>query len=183
MVTTKERLERIENALIALGSGGAGFAAGRMGAGQAVRSAGRLALGTPAGRAALAGFSYSALRDELNERDRELAEQELGAQFSEPLDIIRRTQPLPIPVGRAAVEGVKLGKQVKKRAKTKFNKAVSAGMKAVKQSKFGGKKGTIKNAKSTFSTVNKVVSAVNKGKKVARSGVRGVIARAARKYL
>ena len=44
MATTKERLEQIENALIALAGGGAGFAAGRLGATQAARSAGRLAV-------------------------------------------------------------------------------------------------------------------------------------------
>tara|TARA_R110002012_G_scaffold246803_1_gene422453 strand:- start:12 stop:599 length:588 start_codon:yes stop_codon:yes gene_type:complete len=66
---------------------------------------------------------------------------------------------------------------------SKYNKAVKAGMKAVKASKFGGKKGTIRSAKTTFGTVNKVVSAVNKGKKVSTKGIRGTIARAARKVL
>jgi hypothetical protein len=56
-------------------------------------------------------------------------------------------------------------------------------MKAVKASKFGGKKGVISNAKGTFGTVNKVVSAVNKGKKVSTKGIRGTIARAARRVL
>lgn len=56
-------------------------------------------------------------------------------------------------------------------------------MAAVKASKFGGKKGKINNAKSTFATVNKVASAVNKGKKVATKGIRGVAARAIRKIL
>ena len=54
-------------------------------------------------------------------------------------------------------------------------------MKAVKASKFNGKKGTISNPKKTFSTVSKVVSAVNKGKKVSAKGVTGTIARAARR--
>ena len=68
-----------------------------------------------------------------------------------------------------------------KRKASKYSRAVKAGMKAVKRSKFDGKVGTIKNPKKTFSTVNKVVSAVNKGKKVATKGVRGTIARAARR--
>ena len=75
---------------------------------------------------------------------------------------------------------------VKARAKrkvSKYSKAVKAGMAAVKQSKFGGKKGTINNAKTVFSTVNKVASAVNKGKKVAKTGIRGVAARAIRRFL
>tara|TARA_Y100000114_G_scaffold154597_1_gene176925 strand:- start:78 stop:686 length:609 start_codon:yes stop_codon:yes gene_type:complete len=65
-----------------------------------------------------------------------------------------------------------------KRKVSKYQKAVKAGMAAVKKSKFGGKKGTIKNAKTTFATVNKVASAVNKGKKVATTGIRGVAAKA-----
>ena len=68
-----------------------------------------------------------------------------------------------------------------KRKASKYSKAVKAGVKAVKASKFDGKVGTIKNPKKTFTTVNKVVSAVNKGKKVTTKGVKGTIARAARK--
>jgi hypothetical protein len=56
-------------------------------------------------------------------------------------------------------------------------------MKAVKQSSFAGKKGVINNPKQVFGTVNKVVSAVNKKKKVIPKGIRGTIARAARKVL
>tara|TARA_Y100001951_G_scaffold100760_1_gene104665 strand:+ start:465 stop:1043 length:579 start_codon:yes stop_codon:yes gene_type:complete len=70
-----------------------------------------------------------------------------------------------------------------KRKVSKYSRAVKAGMKAVKASKFNGKRGTISNAKKTFSTVSKVVSAVNKGKKVTTKGVRGAIARAARRIL
>ena len=56
-------------------------------------------------------------------------------------------------------------------------------MSAVKASKFGGKPGKISNAKSTFATVNKVASAVNRGKKVATKGIRGVAAKAIRRIL
>lgn len=70
-----------------------------------------------------------------------------------------------------------------KRKVSKYSKAVKAGMKAVKASKFGGKPGKITNAKAAFATVNKVASAVNKGKKVAKTGLRGVAARAIRKIL
>jgi hypothetical protein len=66
---------------------------------------------------------------------------------------------------------------------SKYSKAVKAGMEAVKKSKFDGKIGTISRPKKTFATVSKVVSAVNKGKKVPTKGARGVIARAARKIL
>ena len=70
-----------------------------------------------------------------------------------------------------------------RRKVSKSSKAVKAGMAAVKKSKFNGKPNTISNAKKTFATVNKVVSAVNRGKKVSAKGIRGTIARAARKVL
>ena len=73
--------------------------------------------------------------------------------------------------------------RVAKRKVSKYSKAVKAGMAAVKSSKFNGKKGKISNAKTTFAKVNKVASAVNKGRKVASKGVTGVIKRAVSKYL
>ena len=74
-------------------------------------------------------------------------------------------------------------KATRARRKTKFNKAVSVGMAAVRKSKSFGKPGTINNAKRAFSAVTKVASKVNKGKKVAAKGVTGTIARAVRKIL
>ena len=70
-----------------------------------------------------------------------------------------------------------------RKARSKFNKAVSAGMKAVRSSKSYGKKGTINNAKRAFSAVTKVASKVNRGKKVSAKGVTGTIARAVRRIL
>ena len=70
-----------------------------------------------------------------------------------------------------------------RRSKSKFNKAVSAGMKAVRASASYGKRGNINNAKRAFSAVTKVASKVNRGKKVSAKGVTGTIARAVRKYL
>ena len=70
-----------------------------------------------------------------------------------------------------------------RKTRSKFNKAVSEGMKAVKKSPSYGKRGTITNAKRAFSAVTKVASKVNKGKKVSAKGVTGTIARAVRKYL
>ena len=66
---------------------------------------------------------------------------------------------------------------------SKYSKAVKQGMAAVKKSRFGGKPGKITNAKKTFATVSKTVSAVNRGKKVTSKGIRGTIARAARRVL
>ena len=73
-------------------------------------------------------------------------------------------------------------KKVKKKL-SKFNKAVKAGMSAVKSSTSFGKKGTINNARKAFSAVTKVASKVRQGKKVAVKGIQGKIARAVRKIL
>jgi len=70
-----------------------------------------------------------------------------------------------------------------KRKPSKYNKAVSAAMKAVKKSTRGGRKGVIKAPKSTFKAVSKAVSKVNKGAKVSSKGITGIAARAARKVL
>jgi len=71
----------------------------------------------------------------------------------------------------------------KTRKASKFNKAISAGMKAVRSSKFIGKKGSISNSKKAFGTVTKTVSALKKGRKRPTKGVRGTIARAVRRYI
>ena len=183
MATTKERLEQIENALIALAGGGAGFAAGRLGATQAARSAGRLAVGTPQGRAILAGLTYNELREELNARDAEVATQEFGPTAGALTQIAQRLTPLPIPLAQSAVAGQQLGKKARKKTVSKFNRAVKSGMAAVRKSKSYGKKGTINNAKRAFSAVTKVASKVNRGKKVSAKGVTGTIARAVRRIL
>ena len=65
-----------------------------------------------------------------------------------------------------------------KKSTSKYNRAVSMGMKAVKKSTSYGKKGTINNAKKAFSAVNKVASKLNRGKKVSSKGPTGVIKKA-----
>jgi hypothetical protein len=72
---------------------------------------------------------------------------------------------------------------LKKRKKSKYNRAVSAAMKAVKASTKGGKKGKISRPKTVFKTVSKAVSKVNKGARVSTKGVTGIAARAARRIL
>ena len=54
--------------------------------------------------------------------------------------------------------------------KSRFNKAVSAGLKALKGSTSYGKKGTISNAKAAFKTATKAASARLSGKKMPKSG-------------
>ena len=105
----------------------------------------------------------------------------IAAQQAVDEAIFRATE-LPARQLQTAIESPAFKPAVKRKV-SKYSKAVKAGMKAVKNSKFIGKKGTINNAKSAFKSVNLVASAVNKGKKVSNKGVRGVIARAVRKIL
>ena len=86
-------------------------------------------------------------------------------------------RPLIRPLG-APIPGLK-----PKRRKSKFNKAVSAGMKTVKASTSYGKKGTINNAKKAFTAVTKTASRINKGAKVAKSGIRRKIGLAVKRIL
>ena len=60
----------------------------------------------------------------------------------------------------------------RKRKPSKFNKAVSAGMKVVKRAKRYGGKGKIKPAKSVFAMVTRLASAKKKKKKAPKSGIR-----------
>ena len=179
MVSTKKRLEQIENAILVLAGGGAGFAAGRMGTGTVAKAAVR----SPVGRAALAGFTYGQIRDELNERDREVAEREFGPTAGAFTELAQRTQALPVPLGQATVAGLELGKAVRKKTVNKFSKAVSAGMKAAKASSSYGKKGTINNSKKAFTAVTKAASKINKGGKVAKKGALRKIGLAIKKVL
>jgi hypothetical protein len=71
----------------------------------------------------------------------------------------------------------------RKRRKSKFNSAISAGMKAVKRSKFLGKPGKFTNSKKAFATVTKTVSRLRKGAKVSSKGALGTIKRAVKRYV
>jgi hypothetical protein len=74
-------------------------------------------------------------------------------------------------------------KKTRKRSVSGFNRAISAGMKAVRSSTSFGKKGSISNAKKAFATVTKTVSGMKKGRKAPKSGVRKAIYRAAKRFL
>jgi len=117
--------------------------------------------------------------------------------------IIRQEESLPFRVGEEFIEQAeRLATGVEARARSeglpiagrpavaprrkkvsKFSKAVSAGMKTVKASTSYGKKGTINNAKRAFSVVTKTASKINKGGKVAKSGITRKIGLAVRKIL
>ena len=62
--------------------------------------------------------------------------------------------------------------KVKSRTKSKFNKYVSTGMKSIKASATYGKKGVINAPKKAFKAVVSAASAVNKGKKMPKSGLK-----------
>jgi len=59
-----------------------------------------------------------------------------------------------------------------KKTKSKFNKMVSAGMKSIKQTTSYGKKGIINAPKKAFKSVVSAASAVNRGKKLPKSGIK-----------
>ena len=63
-------------------------------------------------------------------------------------------------------------KKSKTRTKSKFNKMVSAGMKSVKASTSYGKKGIVNAPKKAFKAVVSAASAVNRGKKMPKSGIK-----------
>jgi hypothetical protein len=120
-----------------------------------------------------AGYYYTALAAQDQAR-RDLE------QYGEPRIPIPLYNPLlgdmpTVPVPEVIVKAI--------RKPSKFNKAISAGMKAVRSSKFMGKPKSISNSKKAFATVTKTVSALKKGRKRPTKGVRGTIARAVRRYI
>ncbi len=72
---------------------------------------------------------------------------------------------------------------IKKRAVSKFNRAVKEGMKIVKASTSYGKKGTINNPKKAFTAVTKTVSKANKGQKLSGRGIMNKVGRKAAEIL
>jgi hypothetical protein len=179
MATLRERLAAAEAQLAFLAGAGLGGAVGSIGPKRVAQAA----VATPQGRALLAGISYTALKNELDARDLEFAEAELGPEFARSIALQQKLQPLPVPLGRFGELGASSAKKVRKRVKSKFNKAVSAGMKAVKMSTSYGGKNKISDAKKAFTQVTKTASRINKGAKVAKSGITRKIGLAVKKVL
>ena len=98
---------------------------------------------------------------------------ESASMLATGIEARARREGLPI-LGQPAVTP-------KKRPKSKFNKMVSAGMKTVKASSSYGKKGTVSNAKKAFGLVTKAASAVTKGHKLPKSGIKRKIMTVMRK--
>ena len=101
---------------------------------------------------------------------------EQAERLASGVEMRARSEGLPI-AGRPAVS------KTKRRKTTKFSKSVSAGMKAVKASTSYGPKGKINNAKKAFTAVTKTASRINKGAKVAKSGIKRKIGLAIKKVL
>ena len=78
---------------------------------------------------------------------------------------------------------VKGGPKVAKRKLTKFNRAVKAGMKAVKDSRYSGPKGKVRNPKATMARISKVWKAKTAGRKVSTKGETGLISRNIKRYI
>jgi len=74
-------------------------------------------------------------------------------------------------------------KQIKKRSISKFNRAMKAGMSAVRKSKSNGKPGKLSKPKATFGRVAKVYKALSSGRKVSSKGETGVIKRNIKRYI
>jgi len=108
---------------------------------------------------------------------------ETGAlAFTERMTAGRQVVPFPEQVVGAAIETA-LVPSKRKKAMTKFNRAVKEGMKIVKASKSYGKKGTISNSKKAFSAVTKAVSKARKGGKTPVKGVMRKVALKAKQII
>jgi len=102
-------------------------------------------------------------------------------QFEEGGFIRETIDPSPIDYSGGRSFGV-LPTQTRKKRPSKFNSAVSAGMKAIKKSTSYGGKGKIKPAKKAFTVVTKMAAAKKKKKRAPKSGIRRVIWNAMRGY-
>ena len=94
----------------------------------------------------------------------------------------RQVVPFPEQVVGRVIETA-LVPSKRKKAMTKFNRAVKEGMKIVRSSSSYGKKGSISNSKKAFSAVTKTVSKARKGGKTPVKGVLRKIALKAKKIL
>jgi len=109
------------------------------------------------------------------ERIKQLLDQ--GYEFVEerlPTPSLPSPPAVPSPSGIPGVEDIITSQMrlPRPRRPSSFNKAVSAGMKALKKDKSYGGKGKIKPAKKAFSVVVKLAAAKKKKKKAPKSGIR-----------
>ena len=128
------------------------------------------ALGTPAGQELLGAAEEHARQSrvlyERYKQEIETTPQRLEAAFTSA------------PVSPAQVIPA-----LRKRATTKFNRAVKAGMAAVKKSTSNGKRGKIVKPRTALAMVSKVISMKKKKKKAPKSGIRRKIYSAIGRYI
>jgi len=93
-----------------------------------------------------------------------------GQQLLETVSDVGRRDRIELEQLMTDIE-VGVGKKVRK-TKSKFNSMVSKGMKQIKASTNYGKKGIINAPKKAFKAVVAAASAVNRGKKVPKSGLK-----------
>tara|TARA_Y100000356_G_scaffold106146_1_gene92018 strand:+ start:34 stop:654 length:621 start_codon:yes stop_codon:yes gene_type:complete len=184
--TSRKAATAAAKALVGVAGRGAAAAAPRVGA----AAANPFVAGTALGLGALATPPGQALLESAAERgqsDRVRLQQAIDEYifrttvlpFREQQTQQPTTMPIDIQVsGRGNRRDQSL---IRPRPQTTHNKNVKTAMKAVKNSKFGGPKGKISNARATFSKVNKTISRIKKGAKVSKKGITGVIARAIKK--
>jgi hypothetical protein len=107
-----------------------------------------------------------------------------GIQLAAPQVEQALVDPIMANIGQATTlttpTGVERKARAKPKKKSRFNKAVSAGLKALKGSASYGKKGVISNAKAAFRTATKAASARSKGRKMPKSGPSKVAYKAAK---
>ena len=114
------------------------------------------------------------ITEPVRERVRPILEQ--AAQLVEPLGRPGIAPPRFLDRSRERFTGVP-------RKKSSFNKAVGAGMKAVKGSTSYGKKGTINAPKKAFSMVTKVAASVKKKLKAPKKGIRKKVYTVVKRFL
>jgi hypothetical protein len=103
---------------------------------------------------------------------------ELGRLVEQGYDVLQDTREQLPEAGSGAPQVRMAAKPAKK--KSTFNRAVSAGLKALKGSASYGKRGVLSNAKAAFKTATKAASARSKGKKMPKSGPAKVAYKAAK---
>jgi len=87
-------------------------------------------------------------------------------------EIMTTPQQLEAAFATSPVSPATVVPRIRKRAVSKFNRAVSQGMQVVKKTTTYGGKGKIKPAKKAFALVTKLASAKLKKKKAPKSGIR-----------
>ena len=149
------------------------------------RAVGRTAYSNPALAAGILGvgaYQSGALDPAIQRAQEESfrAQENLKRQIMES-EIQRAYERAGQPTFGEAVE--QLVPIAKKRTVSKFNRAMKAGMAAVKKSKLNGKPGKLRSPKATFARIAKVAKAMNSGKKVSNKGETGLIQRNIKRYI